>query len=462
VGENLGEGPALDAGTVRDDDAASVWHHLTRHGSRPPAIMAKGEGLRLWDLDGREYLDAASGGVWCVNLGYGRRELAEAVYDQLLRLPYYVASAGNPPAAKFARRLTRHTPGLTRVYYSNSGSEANEKAIKMLRLKSFVQGRPERIVVLYRDRDYHGTTYGTLSCSGQPERTAGFGPLSPGFESVPHALCYRCAFGLSYPACDLECARAIEAKILETGPDKVAGAIFETVTAGGGIIVPVPEYYRLVAETVRKYSLGLIMDEVVCGLGRTGSMFAYQGYGLSPELVTMAKGLASAYMPISATVATEELFAALQAGPGDLGYFRDISTFGGSAAAAAAALENLDIIEREDLLANVRRMGDLLLEGLRENLEHPNVGDVRGLGLLAGVEFVADKASRTPLAEDKVVAVVAAMAAKGVLVGRTNRSLPGLNTVVNLAPAYVVTKDDLEVILRVFREAVREVLGPGR
>jgi taurine-pyruvate aminotransferase len=424
--------------------------------------MARGEGLRLWDVDGREYLDATSGGVWCVNLGYGRTEIAEAVHRQLLELPYYVGSAGNVPAARFAARLTARTPGLTRLYYSNSGSEANEKALKMLRLKSFVEGRPGRTAILYRDRDYHGTTYGALSCSGQPERSLGFGPLLDGFHPVPHALCYRCHFGESYPGCDLQCARAVGKAVEALGAENVAGGIFEPITAGGGVIVPVKEYWEIVSDTFKRHSLGLIIDEVVCGLGRTGTMFAYQGYGLAPDLVTMAKGLASAYMPISATAATEAVFGALQSGEGRLGYFRDISTFGGSAAAAAAALANLELIETGGLLDHVRAMGGRLIEGLRESLEHPNVGDVRGLGLLAGVEFVDDKRTRAPLGEDKVIAVAAAMARRGVLAGRTNRSLPGYNTVINFAPAYVVTADDLDVILRAFRESVREVLGPAR
>jgi taurine-pyruvate aminotransferase len=448
----------LNVENLKSEDVSTLWHHLMRHTGSAPVIMARGDGLRLWDIEGREYLDATSGGVWCVNLGYGRRELALEIYQQLLTMPYYVGSAGNIPAIKFANKITGYTPNLTRIYYSNSGSEANEKAIKMVRLKSFIEKRPDRNVILYRDRDYHGTTYGALSCSGQAERTSGFGPLLEGFQSIPHALCYRCAFGQSYPGCDLQCARAVEETILDLGPEKVAGGIFEPVTAGGGIIVPVREYYQILTETFKKYSLSLIIDEVVCGLGRTGTMFAYQKYQLAPDLVTMAKGLASSYMPISVTAATEQLFAALQTGEGNLGYFRDISTFGGSAAAAAAALENLNIIERENLLENVVRSGEYLLEGLRDNLDHPNVGDVRGLGLLAGVEFVEDKKTRAPLSEEKVIKVAATMAAKGVLVGRTNRSLPGYNTIINFAPAYVVTGDELDIILRTFKETIWQVL----
>jgi taurine-pyruvate aminotransferase len=250
----------------------------------------------------------------------------------------------------------------------------------------------------------------------------------------------------------------VEKIIVSHGPDKVVGGIFEPITAGGGVIIPVKEYYEELAAIFAKYDLKLVIDEVVCGLGRTGEMFAYQHYNLQPDVVTMAKGVASAYMPISVTATTEKLFEKLQSGDERLGYFRDISTFGGSAAAAAAALENLCIIERENLLENVRKMGSRLLEGLSETLDHPNVGDVRGLGLLAGVEFVSDKKTKEPLGEEKVIKVAASMASKGVLVGRTNRSIPTMNNIINFAPAYIATASDIDRIIATFKEALKETL----
>jgi taurine-pyruvate aminotransferase len=203
----------------------------------------------------------------------------------------------------------------------------------------------------------------------------------------------------------------------------------------------------------------LIIDEVVCGMGRTGTMFGYQGYHVVPDIVTMAKGVASAYMPISCTVTKEDVFASLQNSKDKLSYFRDISTYGGCAAASAAALENVRIIEREKLLENISVMGEYLIEGLKENLQHPNVGDVRGKGLLAGLELVQDKASKTPLPEETVIAVCGDMAARGVLVGRINRSFPGMNNVINFAPAYIVTRADLDIILKTLRESLKTVLG---
>jgi len=440
-------------------DIKNVWHHLTLHQGKAPMIVVEGNGLRVKDINGKEYLDATSGGVWCVNVGYGRERIADAVCKQLKTMAYYAASAGNLPTIDFSEALLGYMPGLSRVYISNSGSEANEKAYKMVRLRAYNGEKKEKSKVLFRYRDYHGTTIGALSSTGQPERKECFGPFVPGFVEVPHACCYRCAFGKSYPGCNLECAKAVEDVILKEGPDTVGGAIFEPITAGGGVIPPVKEYYTEVAAICKRHGVLLIMDEVVCGMGRTGTMFGYQHYGVTPDIVTMAKGVASAYMPISCTVTTEEVFASLQDPKDPLSYFRDISTFGGCAAGSTAALENLRIIEDEHLLDNVKTMGEYLLEGLKENLSHVNVGDVRGKGLLCGIEFVVDKDSKTPLEEGKVIAICGEMAARGVLVGRTNRSFKNQNNIINLAPAYVVTREDIDIMLATLRDAIKTVLG---
>ena len=444
---------------IVDIDENNIWHHMTLHQGKAPLIIVEGKGLRLTDLQGKEYLDATSGGVWCVNVGYGRTEIAEAVFEQMKKMPYYVASGGNLPAIEFSEALLSYMPGLSRVYFSNSGSEANEKAYKMVRLLAYNSEKKEKKKILYRYRDYHGTTLGALSSSGQPERKEHFGPFVEGFVEVPHACCYRCDFGQSYPGCNLECAKAVEEVILREGPDTVGGAIFEPITAGGGVIPPVKEYYDEVVAICKKYDVLLILDEVVCGLGRTGTMFGYEHYGFTPSIVTLAKGVASAYMPVSCTVASEEVFSRLQVADDKLGYFRDISTYGGCASGPAAALENLRIIEREGLLERVVAMGEYFKEGLLELLDHPQVGDVRGKGLLLGVEFVVDKDSKTPLPEERLALLCGEMMARGVLVGRTNRSLAGLNNTMSFAPAYVVTRDDIDVILSTLRQAMETVLG---
>jgi taurine-pyruvate aminotransferase len=455
--------PKQDVASYVNSDRQHVWHHLTPHlpfADKPPMIVTEGKGLVLRDINGNEYLDATSGGVWCVNVGYGRDSIADAVQAQLKKMPYYAASAGNLPAIELSEKLIEHMPGLSRIYISNSGSEANEKAYKMIRSMAHITGKVEKKKILFRDRDYHGTTISALSSCGQSERKEWFGPFTPGFVQFPHACCYRCAFGKTYPGCDLQCAKAVEEIIKREGPDTVGGVIVEPITAGGGIIPPVKEYYEVLSGICRKYDVLLIMDEVVCGMGRTGTMFGYQHYGIIPDMVTMAKGVASAYMPISITATTEAVFKTFLNDPSDkMAYFRDISTFGGCTASCTAAVENLRIIESEKLLDNVNAMGAYLLDGLRALADHPNVGDVRGKGLLCGVEFVADKKTKQPLDEGKVVQVCGATAAQGVLVGRTNRCLPGMNTIVNFAPAYVVTKADIDRILAAFKAAIAKVLG---
>ena len=440
-------------------DVKNIWHHLMLHQGKAPMIAVEANGLRIRDINGREYLDATSGGMWCVNIGYGREEIAEAVCAQMKKMPYYAATGGNIPAIEFSEKLLSYMPGLSRVYFSSSGSEANEKAYKMVRLLAYNGTKKEKKKILYRERDFHGSTIAALSSCGQMERRECFGPFVGGFVEVPHACCYRCVFGQSYPGCKLECAQAVEDVILKEGPDTVGAAIFEPVTVGGGIIPPVAEYYKAVSAICKKYDVLLIMDEVVCGAGRTGLMFGYQHYGIVPDMLTMAKGVASAYMPIACTVTTEDVFAGLQVSGDKFAYFRDISTYGGCAAGPTAALENIYILEREKLLANVTAMGRYLFEGLQETLSHPNVGDVRGKGLLAGIELVEDKKSKKPLPEEKAITLCSEMAFRGVLVGRTNRSFPIYNNVINFAPAYIVTKADIDIILKTLREALNSVLG---
>ncbi len=450
---------AKSANEYVSGDVSTVWHHLTLHQGNAPMIVSEGKGLYLKDINGKEYLDATSGGVWCVNVGYGRDRIADAAANQMKKLPFYAASCGSQPAIEFSEKLLSHMPGLSRVYISSSGSEANEKAFKMVRQISQLKHGGKKYKIIYRDRDYHGTTITTLSACGQEERRLQYGPFTPGFVEFPACLAYRSPYPEGTQNLGEKCARELEAVVLKEDPDTVGAVILEPITAGGGIIVPPDGYFEPISEICKKYGLLLIIDEVVCGLGRTGTWFGYQHFNVKPDIVTMAKGVASAYMPISCTVTTEEVFAALQDTTDKLSYFRDISTFGGCLAAPAAALENIKIIEEEGLLDNIVAMGEYLQQGLQELLSYSNVGDVRGRGLLQGIEFVVDKASKKPLEEEKVIAVCGAMAKRGVLVGRTNRSFVGRNNVVNLAPAYIVTKEQIDTILTALHESITEVLG---
>ena len=377
--------------------------------------------------------------------------------DQLIKLNYFAGSAGSIPGALFSEKLISKMPGMSRVYYCNSGSEANENAFKMVRQIAHKRYGGKKHKILYRDRDYHGTTIATLSAGGQDERNAQYGPFTPGFVRVPHCLEYRAQWDLTGEAYGKRAADAIEEVILAEGPETVGALCLEPVTAGGGVITPPEGYWERVQEICTKYDILLHIDEVVCGIGRTGTWFGYQNYGIKPDMVTMAKGVASGYAAIACMVTTEAVFDMFKDDASDkMNYFRDISTFGGCTAGPAAAIENMRIIEDEGLLENTLAMGAHMIENLNALAEkHPVIGDVRGKGLFCGAELVADRATKEPADEKKVQAVVADCMAQGVIIGATNRSLPGFNNSLCFSPALIATKDDINHIT----EAVDQALG---
>ncbi len=447
---------------VSEKDRNHVWHHLAQHQSfqqKDPMVIVEGDGMRIRDANGKEYLDAVSGGVWTVNVGYGRETIAKAVYDQLLQMCYFAGSAGSIPGAQFAEALVDKMPGMSRVYYSNSGSEANEKVFKMVRQLAHLKHGGKKYKIIYRERDYHGTTIGALSATGQNERRDQYGPFAEGFVEFPHCCCYRCPFAKEYGSCDIDCAHALEKKILEEGPESVGAVILEPITAGGGVIPPVPEYFPIIQSICKKYDVLLHIDEVVCGLGRTGTWFGYQHYDVQPDAVTMAKGVASGYAAISCTVTTEDMFNQFIADPSDrMHYFRDISTFGGCTAGPAAAMENMSIIERENLLDNTVEMGNYLMDQLLDLKEkYPVIGDVRGKGLFVGLELVTDRKSKSPVDESIPMKIVADCLSQGVMIGRTNRSFSMYNNTLTLSPALICSNTELDEIISALDNALQRL-----
>ncbi len=453
---------ANDPRAIIEADRAHVWHQLIQNKlfeTVDPRIIVEGKGLRVWDIKGKEHVDAVSGGVWTVNIGYGRERVADAVRDQLVKLCYFAGTAGSIPGARYSEALIDKMPGLSRVYFANSGSEANEKAFKMVRQIAHKHHGGKKWKILYRDRDYHGTTIACLSAGGQQERNAHYGPFTPGFVQVPHCLEYR-AGDMGGEGYGERAANAIEEVILREGPDTIGALCLEPITAGGGIIVPPAGYWERVQEICRKYDILLHIDEVVCGFGRTGTWFGYQQFGIQPDIVTMAKGVASGYAAISCCVTTEAVFDKFKDDTDRLGYFRDISTFGGCTAGPAAALEVMQITDEEDLLGNSARMGDYLHGKLRELMDrHAIIGEVRGMGLFQGAELVADRATREPLEEKKVQAVVADCMAQGVIIGASNRSMPGLNNTLLFAPALIATASDLDQVVEAVDGALARIAG---
>ncbi|MEM9395335.1 MAG: aminotransferase class III-fold pyridoxal phosphate-dependent enzyme [Pseudomonadota bacterium] len=451
-----------DLSQVIEADRAHLWHHLMQHKSletNDPRIIVEGKGMRVWDQTGKEHLDAVSGGVWTVNVGYGRERIANAVRDQLVKMNYFAQSAGSIPGSKFARMLIDKMPGMSRVYFVNSGTDANEKAFKMVRQIAHKKYGGKKYKILYRERDYHGSSIAAMSAGGQQERNVQYGPFAPGFIEVPHCLEYRAQVDVENYG--IWAADQIEEVILREGPDTVGALCLEPVTAGGGVITPPEGYWERVQEICKKYDILLHIDEVVCGVGRTGSWFGYQQYGIQPDFVTMAKGVASGYAAIACMVTTEEVFEMFKEDPSDpLDYFRDISTFGGCTAGPAAAIENMRIIEEEGLLENTTAMGARLMNNLYALQEkHAVIGNVRGKGLFCGAELVADRTSREPAAEKMVQAVVADCMAQGVIIGATNRSVPGFNNTLCFSPALISTAGDIDEITHAVDDALTRVFG---
>lgn len=452
----------INAKKLIELDKKYYWHHITQHKifeTQEPTIMVEGKGCMLKDVHGREFLDGVSGGVWCVNVGYGQDAIAEAVYEQLKVLPYYAGSAGNPATITLAEKIISLLPKLDKVYISNSGSEANEKAFKLSRQYSRMKyPSKDKYKILYRQRDYHGTTFAALSATGQPERKMGYEPLLEGFIGIAPTYCYRCSFGKSYPGCNMECAHDLETKIKAEGADTVAAVILEPITAGGGILVPPQEYFPIIQGICNKYDVLLIIDEVVCGFGRTGKMFGHQHFNVDPDMVTMAKGLASAYMPISTTVIKQKIFDQFLADPSDtMHYFRDISTFGGSAAACAGASANIKIMQDQKLVENSAAMGEYLIGRLKELESFPMVGDIRGKGLFVGIELVEDKKTKAPVSEKVMGQVLGNCTAQGVLLGKMNRSVPGFNNVLQIAPALIITKAEIDRIVDAIKNSLEKL-----
>ncbi len=443
-------------------DKKYVWHHLTQHKifeKSDPVIFVRGQGMHVTDIHGKEYLDAVSGGVWTVNLGYGCKPLVKAVSEQMMDLCYFANGYGNIPTIRFSEKLISKMPGMSRVYLSNSGSEANEKAFKIVRQISQLKHGGKKSKILYRNRDYHGTTITTLSACGQEERKMQYGPYTPGFVEFPACSEYRSPYPAGTTNLGEKFALEMEKVIQKEDPDTVGGVIVEPITAGGGVIVPPDGYYETMSAICKKYGILLIIDEVVCGLGRTGKWFGYQHFNVQPDIVTMAKGVAAGYAPISCTVTTEAVFQDFISDPSDRdGYFRDISTFGGCTAGPAAGYANLCYMEEHDVLANVNKMGDYLMDGLKGlEKKYEIIGDVRGKGLFCGLELVKDRATKEPVPENVAGAVVAECMKQGVIIGKTSRCFREFNNTLCLAPALIATQKEIDQIVKALDKAFQAV-----
>ena len=445
----------LDAKEWVEKDRRFLWHHMQPYAaSQNPMVVTHGEGAVITDLDGNRYVDAMSG-LWCVNLGYSEKELADAAYEQMRQMPFYPLSQSHLPAIQLAEKLSEWLQGDYRVFFSNSGSEANETAFKMARQYHIQNGEPSRWKVISRYRAYHGNSGAALAATGQAQRKIKYEPLSPGFVHVAPPYCYRCPFGQTYGSCHTECASVYDQVINWEGPETVAAVIMEPVITGGGVIVPPPEYMKQVREICDKYGVLLIVDEVICGFGRSGQQFGHQNFGVTPDIVTMAKGITSGYLPLSATAVRAELFDSFTE-PEPYAHFRHVNTFGGNPTSCALAVRTLELMEKRSLVARSRELGRQLEQLLLPLQDHPNVGDVRVFGLLAGIELVVDKQSKTPVSPGFIGEVIALCKRKGVLVGKNGDTVPEFNNVLTLSPPFIISDEELQFIVQTVIGALEE------
>ena len=431
-------------------DEKYVWHAMRPYDPKSTMVIEKAKGAWLSDYDGNQFLDAMAG-LWCVNVGYGREELAQAAFDQLKELSYYPLTHTHAPAIKLAEKLNEMLGGGYVIFFSNSGSEANETAFKIARQYHEQKGEGSRHKIVSRYRAYHGNTMGSLAATGQAQRKYKYEPLGQGFLHVQPPDTYR---DVEDDRVQLASVKAVDDLMTWELSQTIAAMIMEPIITGGGIIMPQQEYMKSVKEVCEKHGALLICDEVICGFGRTGKAFGFMNYDVKPDIVTMAKGLTSGYLPLSATAVKEEIYEAFK-GKDSYDHFRHINTFGGNPASCALALKNLEIMEREKLFDRSQELGEKLKRQLTEQLSyHSNVGDIRGKGLLIGIELVEDKRTKKPLAVGELNKVIGYCKSKGVIIGKNGDTVAGYNNVLTMAPPLMIEEKDIDLLVETIVEGV--------
>ncbi len=375
-------------------DREHIVHGRWPIGENNGIVAEKSHGIYLQDTEGKEYIDGASQ-LLCVNLGYGQREIIEAAHKEMAKIQYGMLFHGfsNTAVIECGQKLSELVPpGLDHFSFTTGGSESIDSALKLARFYWHNKGYSKyKIISLYDS--YHGITGGALTAtgSGKGAYERGVGSLMPGFIHIPSYYCYRCTFGLEYPACNMRCARFLAEVIEKEGSDNVAAFIAEPELGVGGMIAPPPEYWPIIQEICTEYDVLLIADEVMTGFGRTGKMFAIEHWGVEPDIIAMAKGITSAYLPFGAVAFSTDIWETLR-GRNFVSY-----TYAGHPVCAAAATKAMEIYIRDDIVANAANVGKYALERLRQDFEPlPCVGGADGLGLMLGMEIVTDKATRKP------------------------------------------------------------------
>jgi putrescine aminotransferase len=443
---------SYDTRALQIEDSAHYLHPVTDHkalaqvGAR---VIVRGEGVYIWDSDGHRILDAMSG-LWCVNVGYGRRELADAAYRQLIELPFYNSffNTTNVPALQLASALAAVAPdGFEHVFFAGSGSEGNDTVVRLVRRFWDLQGQPQRKVIISRRNAYHGSTIAAASLGGMAGMHAQGGLPIPDIVHIEQPYHFELGGDLDRDEFGLVAARWLEAKILELGPERVAAFIGEPVQGAGGVIIPPPTYWPEIQRICDRYGILLVSDEVICGFGRLGRWFGCELMGARPDLITFAKGVTSGYIPLGGVLVGARVAAALI----DRGEeFAHGFTYSGHPVACAVGLANLAIIEREKLVERVRDdVGPYLRQAFESLADHPLVGVAETCGLMAGLVLVRDKARRQPFSEEWKAGMLcrAHMFAQGVVMRAVGDRMI-------VAPPLVITRGEIDQMIALIRASL--------
>lgn len=420
-----------------------------------PLYIERAEGAYLFTRDGRKVLDASSGAI-VVNVGQGRRELAELARDQIEQLDYVFPLWVSPARERLVERLARWTPpGIDRFFFTSGGSESVEAALKFAFLYHRVRGKQSKTRVISRHLSYHGNTLGALSVSGNRARRADFEHILFDWPKIPPSYCYRCPWKRTYPGCDLECAQALEEAIAHHGADRIAAFIAEPIVgASGGVIPPVPEYWPRIAEICRRHDIVLIADEVMTGFGRTGKRFAVEHWGVAPDIIVGGKGLTGGYVPMGMIAVRRDLAELCEQSGADFMFF----TYTAHPLACAIGDRVLEIMEREKLVERAARIGAQLGARLKAELgDHPITGDIRGSGLFWGIEIVSDRVTRRPFPpKDQMVRKVLGTALELGLAAYPAAGMAGDRggDAVMVAPPFVIGDMEVEFIATTLRRSL--------
>jgi len=445
--------------SLAQKDLQSLFHPFTNlplHAVNGPRILTKAAGVRIEDDAGASYIDGLAG-LWCVNVGYGRREIADAIHEQALRLSFGHSFASNAPdvTVELASRIAALAPGkLSKVLFGTSGSDANDTNIKLAWLYNEIKGRPRKKKIIARWRAYHGTTLSITAATGLDSVHAGFDYPNGQVRRVsPACYFWRQDRTQSEDAYTRFLLNELENLIQNEGPSTIAAFIAEPIAGAGGLLIPPAGYWEGVQKILKKYDILLILDEVITGFGRTGSMFGAETFGIEPDLMTIAKGLTSGYVPMSASLVSSEIWDALLEGYKEIGVFGHGLTYSGHPLAAAAGLASLDVIQSEGLVDRAAKMGEYLLSKLRDEiLSDPMVGDVRGVGLIAGVEIDREIVQR--LRDDApsfspAAFVASACSDNGLIL----RPLMDSN-VLAISPPLIISREDIDLLISTLRDAL--------